>query len=179
MDECRRKTIIQLWIIDSGLDTHIFKGAIRFLMIKSVSFTFQSPRSTQNRHTPKLAEVLSHISGLGSLGGAGRQVVEIEIEVAGNKKIQSAIAIIIAPGRASAPTFARNAQLLSHVGEGTVAVVVIKPRDAKVADEDIGSSVIIIVAHRHAHSPWLIRHSRFGGHVFELPITPVVVQPRA
>ena len=95
-------------------------------MIERVALAGEPARSAHDRRAAKLTEVLTHTRRLARFRGTARQIVEIYFNIAGNEKIQPAIAVIITPGGASAPTLARHAQSLRHVGKGTVAVVVIE-----------------------------------------------------
>src|SRR5260370_3980341 len=133
MHEGRREAVILLRIIHAGFDAGIFKSAVRLLMIKRVALSGQTSRSTHYGRAPKLTEVLSHAAGFVGILGTGRQIIQINVEVTGNKEIEPAIAIVIAPGRAVAPPLARHADLFGHVCKRAVTVVVIKPRDTEVA----------------------------------------------
>ena len=95
-------------------------------MIERVALAGQAPRSAHHRSAAKLTEVLTHTPGLAGLGGTARQIGEINFQIAGNEKIQSAIAVIVAPRRACAPALARHSELFRHIGKRAVAIVVIE-----------------------------------------------------
>src|SRR5438552_2349824 len=86
------------------------------------------------------------------------------------------VAIVVAKARSGAPTFSRATELWRYVSERAIAVVMIKPRDAEVADIDVGATVVIIIADGHSHSPALVRDPRFGGDVFELPFPEIAIK---
>src|SRR5258706_12010978 len=86
------------------------------------------------------------------------------------------MAIIVAPRASSPPTLARHSELLSHISKSSISVVVIKPRNAEVAYENVRPPVVIIVADCDSHSPTFICYSSLVGHILKLPIAQVVIQ---
>src|SRR5258708_34829392 len=98
-------------------------------MIERVALSGQTARPAHHRRAAKLAKVLPHTAGLVRFGRASRQIVQIDFEITGHEKIQSAIAVVIAPGRAGAPTFARDSQLFRHVRKRSISVVMVETRD--------------------------------------------------
>src|ERR1051326_402594 len=120
-----RETLVLIRIAHPGLGAHVFKRAISFLVVKRVAFARQPAWTTHHRHAAKLAEVLAHTS-LVHIARARRQMVEIDLHVTGNEKIETPIAVVVAPARARAPTLARDADFFSHVGERAITVVAIK-----------------------------------------------------
>src|SRR5204862_560549 len=129
-----------------GLDAGGFKSSTGFVMKKPVGLPRQTSRSTHHGRAAKLAEVLSHSAGFVGIFRTRRQIIQVDIEVTGNEKIQPSVAIIIAPGRAGAPALTRHADLLSDVCKRAVAVIVIQPRNAEVANEHVGPAIVIIIA---------------------------------
>src|SRR5205823_2128817 len=156
MYERGREAVILLRIIDAGFDAGVFKSAIGSLTIKRVALSRQTSRSTHHGRAAKLAEVLSRAAWFVGIFRTRRQIIQIDIEVTGNEKIQPSVAIIIAPGRAGAPALTRHAGLLSDVRKRAVAVIVIQPRNSEVANEHVGPAIVIIIANRHAHAPTLV-----------------------
>src|SRR5439155_1444043 len=129
-----------------------------------------------HRHSTKLAEVLTDTAGLPGFARIWRQIVKIDLRVTWNKKIEPPVAVIITPGGPSTPTLARYAKLLSHISKSSITVVVIEPRNAEVAYEDVRPSVVIIIADCDSHTPAFIRHPSLFGHVFKLPVAQIVIQ---
>jgi hypothetical protein len=72
-----------------------------------------------------LAEVLTYSARLRSVGRIRRQIVKVDLDISGDKQIQTPIPIVITPRRAGAPGFARHTQFFSDVGKGSVTVIVI------------------------------------------------------
>src|SRR6185369_7812304 len=105
------ETIKLFRIVDACFDAHIFKRSIWLLMVERVAFSRQSAWSTHHRHPAKLAEVRSDRARLADVGWVWRQIVEIDLHVTRNKKIETTITIVIAPAGARTPTFACNAYL--------------------------------------------------------------------
>src|SRR5476649_1072208 len=103
MYECRRESVILLRIVDPGFHTDIFKSSVWLLMIQRVTLAGQTARSAHHRNAAKLAKVLAYTARFVCFSGTPRQIVEINFKIAGNEKIQSAIAVIIAPGSTRAP----------------------------------------------------------------------------
>src|SRR5262249_38377740 len=152
------ETIILLRIVHARLDAHVFKRAIRLLVIKRIAFTGQSTWAAHHRRTAKLA---TSTTGLSNITRARRQIVEIDLNVTRNEEIEPSITIVIAPTRARAPAFARDAQLLCDVGERAVAVVAIKSRDTEVGDIHVRAAVVVVITNRDAHPPALVCYSGF------------------
>src|ERR1044072_7985380 len=105
-----------------------------------------------------------------------RQIVEIDLHITRDKKIETAIAVVVAPARTRAPAFASNAYFFRNIGERAVAIVSVETRDAEVADKDVGPSIVVVVAHRDTHSPTLVRDSGFIGDIFKLPVTEISIK---
>src|SRR5439155_21762407 len=175
MHERGREAVILLRIIDAGFDAGVFKSAIGFLMIKRIALSRQTSRSTHHGRPAKLAEVLSHAAGFVGIFRTRRQIIQINVEVTGNEKIQPSVAIIIAPGGAGAPALTRYADLLSDVCKRAVAVIVIQPRNSEVANEYIRPAIVIVIADRHAHAPAVVGDAGLISHIFKLPIAEIVI----
>src|ERR1051326_838078 len=176
MHERRREAVVFLRIVDPGLHAGIFKCAIRFLVIECVALSGETSWSTHHRGAAKLTEVLSGAARLAGIFRARRQIIQIDVQIAWDKKIEPAVPIIIAPGGSRAPTLARDPDFFCHVRKSSIAVVMIEPRDTKVADEKIQPAIVIVIAYRHAHSPTLVGDARFVGHVFKFPVSQIVIK---
>jgi hypothetical protein len=87
------------------------------------------------------------------------------VNVAGNKQVEPPVAVVVAKARAGGPVAQRDAGSFSHVGKGSVVVVVVQAVFAVVADVEIGPAVVVEVSHRHAKTPAVIGDARFLGHV--------------
>src|SRR5262249_45416019 len=169
MYESRRESVILLRIINARLHAYVFESTVGFLVIKSVAFAGQASGTAHNRNPSKLAEVLADPSRLACFGRTRGQIGKINFAVPGHKQIQTSIAVVITPTCSRAPTSARDAEFLSHVGERTVSVIVIKARDSEVTNVEIGMTIVVVVSYRHSHTPSLVGHSSFVRHIFKLP----------
>src|SRR6202171_5843670 len=179
MNKSCSETIIVLRIIYAGPDAHIFKAAIWFLMIQSVTFTRQAARPTHHRHPAKLAEVLTNTAGLSRLAWTWRQIIEIDLRVAGNKEIKTPIAVIVSPRRTGTPTFACDTKLLSNIRKSSIAIIMIKTRDAEISHVHIRVAIVVVVTHGYTAAPTLVCHAGFVSYIFEFPVAQIVVERSA
>jgi hypothetical protein len=94
------------------------------------------------------------------------------------KQIHLAVAIVIQKRSAASPCTAgaRNARLLAHVGECSVAVVVVQDVLPVIGDLEIFVSIIVVIAHANALSPPRMRHTRLRGHIRKRSVVIVVIQ---
>ncbi len=83
------------------------------------------------------------------------------MKIAGNKKIEASVAIIVTEGRTGGPIAKSYSSLLSYVSEGAVVIVVIETVFSKVADIDIGPAVIVVIAYGSAESPTIVGYASF------------------
>ena len=57
------------------------------------------------------------------------------MNVAGNKEIEAAVAVVVAPGCAGRPVAERDAGLFGDIGKGAVVIVVVEAILAEVGDD--------------------------------------------
>src|ERR1017187_9947272 len=81
------------------------------------------------------------------------------MDVAGDKQVEPAIAIVISKRRTRGPPPKRDTGLLRYVSEGAVVVVVVQPVFAIVGYEDIGPAVVVVVADCDAEAPAVVGHA--------------------
>ena len=96
------------------------------------------------------------------------------MQVAGDEKIEPAIAVVVAPGCAVAPVAQRHAGFLGHVGEGAVVVVAVEAVLAEVGDKDVGPAVVVKVANGHTEAPAVVGHAGLRGHVGKRSVVVVM-----
>src|SRR5215204_5850356 len=120
------KTVVLFRVVNARFSTDIFKGAVSFLMIKRITLSRQPARTTHNRHTAKLAKVLCNAARFSCVRGVWRKIARIDLSVTWNKKIEAAVAIVIAPARTCAPAPASDADFFRNVCERAVAIVAVE-----------------------------------------------------
>src|ERR1017187_8188362 len=96
------------------------------------------------------------------------------MDVAGDKQVEPAIAIVISKRRTRGPPPKRDTGLLRYVSEGAVVVVVVQPVFAIVRYEDIGPAVVVVVADCNAEAPAVIGHAGRRSNVGECAVVIVV-----
>src|SRR5215472_1100517 len=107
-----------------------------------------------------------------------RQLLNHCVEVIGHKKIELTVSIVVYPG-ASGTVSSRalcKSGLLRHVGEGAVAIVVIKHIVTVVGDKDVVKTVVIIVSYCHCRRPTGALEPCSFGHIREGAITIVLIE---
>src|SRR5262245_58134384 len=92
-------------------------------------------------------------------------MIHVELHVAGNKKVESAVVIVVAPGGTGGPAAHGNTGLFRKASESTVMVVVVKAILAEVADVNVGPPVVVIVADGYSKAPALVGNAGVVGHV--------------
>src|SRR5580700_7404110 len=108
-----------------------------------------------------------------------RWMVHIKLYIPGNKQIQQAIVIVIAPSRSGGPASNRHPCLFRDISEGPIVIVVIKPVLSVVGNVDIGPTVVVIVGHGHAESPAFIGDAGLVGYVGKCSIVIIVKEHSA
>ena len=108
------------------------------------------------------------------------QVVEVKINVAGDRQVDEAIVIIIGKSGARGPTAAsRQARFLGHIGESSVAVVTVQNIWPQAGNEQIGPSIVVVIGDGPSHGETGRANSRFFGHVCKRSVVIVVIQRAA
>src|SRR5215472_9958820 len=87
------------------------------------------------------------------------------IDVVGNHQVQFAVVVVIEPGGTRGPPPGiLHSCVCGHVGEGSVAVVVVENRTSIAEYEQVGESVVVVVSYGHTHPEQALgAHPRFGG----------------
>src|SRR5882757_8074350 len=132
-----------------------------------VGFTLQAARTAHDLFAPKLAQ-------RGALATRGRLVGHIVVNIARDKEVKTAIAIVISPGSAGGPVSQRHSRLLRHIGESAIVVIVIKPVLSEVADIDIGPAIIVVIGDGNTNAPPLIGHACLCSNVGKRAVVVIV-----
>src|SRR5258707_9360038 len=101
-------------------------------------------------------------------------MVGIELRITRHKKIEKAIVIVVAPGRASRPAAEGYASLFRNIGKCAVVIVVIQTILAKVRYVNVRPAVIVEVSDRNAETPPFIGNPGFLCHLGECSVMVVV-----
>src|SRR5271167_17689 len=102
VDENRRQTVIAAGIGNAGLHAHIGESAIAVVVKQMIALARQPARAAHDRDATKLAEPRWYAALTGN-----RRIVGIELHVAGNKEIEEAVVIVVAPGCTRRPSAQR------------------------------------------------------------------------
>src|SRR6185369_11344401 len=108
-----------------------------------------------------------------------RRMFSVELHVAGDKKIEPAVVIVVAPRRPRGPASQCHTRLLSDVGKGSVMIVVEEAILAEISDVHVGPTVVVVISHRHSETPTLVANAGLIGHITEGAVMIVVQQHRA
>src|ERR1700723_4386765 len=98
------------------------------------------------------------------------------MDVAGDKEIKPAVAIVVAKAGTGRPVAERNAGAFTDVGKGAVMIVVVEPVLAVVGHVEVGPAVIVEVAHGHSEAPAVVGHAGLGSNVGKGAVVVVVKQ---
>ena len=88
-------------------------------------------------------------------------MVRVILDVAWNKEVRAAIAIVVSPCGASGPSAQSDTRLFRYVGKCAVMIVMVEAVFAEVGNVDIGPAVVVVVRHGHAESPAFIGDASF------------------
>src|ERR1039458_323131 len=87
---------------------------------------------------------------------AGGLVIEIPAEIVDDEKIQETVVIYVHPGAADGPkrpvflVGTSESRFLGHVGERSIAVIVVERVPVDAAHKDVFISVVVVVADSYA-----------------------------
>src|ERR1035441_8592057 len=100
------------------------------------------------------------------------------MNISGDKQIQPAVAVVIAPGCTIGPVAQRHSSLFRYICKGSVMIVVVETVLAKVGHKYIRPAVIVIVADGDTESPAIVRYAGFFCNVGKCPVMIVMKQGR-
>src|SRR5208283_5155602 len=107
-------------------------------------------------------------------------VLGVPVHVSGNEQIQFAVIVVVEKSGGDGPAATSHSCLRRHVGEGSVAVVVIQNISSVTGHVQIGVAVVIIIAHGHSHAVIpisSIRQPGLLGHIGEAAILVLTEEP--
>src|SRR5271156_1382605 len=85
------QTIIMMGIVHSSLFGNFLEGTIALVVKEQIRFAGHSPRTTLHQHSLEAAK--------SRIVAEDGKVIDIHVDIARDKKIDFAVAIVIAPGR--------------------------------------------------------------------------------
>ncbi len=103
------------------------------------------------------------------------KLVDIDMNVAGDEKIDVAVAIVIGPGGAGAEASGGHAGFLGYVFKLAIAEIVIERVAAEAGDVDILQAVVVVIGDGHAHAPAFASEAGGLGDVSEFEIASLGV----
>ena len=96
------------------------------------------------------------------------------MNVAWNKEVEQAVAVVIAPCCSGGPAAENDASLLGDISERAIVIIVVEAVFAVVGDVDVGPAVVVVVGDGNAETPAIIGHAGFVGDVGEGAVVIVV-----
>src|SRR5438067_7125179 len=126
------------------LATYVGEGAIAVVMKQMVALPGQTPWPAKNIKPAKLAGAFRD-----AVLARERWFIQIELCVAWNKKIESAITVVVAPSRTGRPATECDSGCFGDVGEGSVMIVVVQPVLTEVRDVNVGPAIVIVICDCH------------------------------
>src|SRR5579863_430715 len=134
-------------IVDTSLLRNFLERSIAPVMKQQIGFSGQSPRTALHQHSLKSAEprIVAELW----------QFVDIDMNVARNKKINVAVAIIVSPRRSRAESARSHAGFISHILKLALAQIVIERVASVAGNVDILQAVVVVIGHGHTHAPTL------------------------
>ena len=101
---------------------------------------------------------------------------QVPVDITRHKKIQAAIAVIVAESWPRGPVPQGHSRLFGDVGEGAIVIVVVEPVLSKVGDVDVRPAVVIIVPDGDAKTPAVVGDACLLGHIGEGAVVVVMEQ---
>ncbi len=170
--EHRAQPVIAGLVGHSGLHAYVGEGAVAVVVEEMIAFAGQAAGTAANLFAAEGAERVGRIAGTG-----GGQMLRVVMEVPGDKQIEAAVAIVIAPGGAGVPGRGigqSHAGFLCNVGKCAVVIVVVEAVAAPVGHEDVGPAVIVVIGNGHAKAPAVVGDAGLLRNVGEGSIVIVV-----
>jgi hypothetical protein len=80
-------------------------------------------------------------------------MIDIEVNVTGNKEFQPAVAVVVCPCRPSAEAAGSDASAVSNVFELAVAEIVVKGVASIPGYINVWQAIVVVVGDRNSHAP--------------------------
>src|SRR6266404_2818352 len=113
-------------IMDAGLHGDFFKGSVTSIVIEKIAFAFEAPGAALHEDSLEAAEFVA---------AELREIVHVQMGVAGDVEIDETITVVVAPGRAGHKAAAADTGLFGDVLELAVAETVVERAAAEARDE--------------------------------------------
>ena len=136
-----------------------------------VVLAFQTTWPAHHLHSPIFA-----VSEVDRLRTGIWWVGQVDLEVAGNEKVQPPVAVIIPECRAGRPSPNGHARLFGDVGERAVMVVVIEAVLPEIGHVEVGPAVVVVVGNCASHPPSPVCDTRAFGYICKCSIMIVMKQ---
>ena len=137
-------------------------------MIEPVASALEATRTARDRDATILAKrAIAEF----------RQVLEIEIYVVDDVKVEMAVVVVIAERRAGSPAaFVADTGFLGDVCESSVAIVAVEHATVEIGHVNIFPAIVVIIAHGHPESPTTRVEPDLSSYVFESSVVVVAVE---
>ena len=157
---------------DARLFRNIRKSPIAVVVIKKVRVAGKPARAAHDRDPFPLARRGDPRQGI---------LIEIELDVIANEKIEVPIAVVVEKSAAGAPVnlFVVETSFASHVGERAIAVVVEQDIMSPETAKQVIPAVVVIVADAHSGLPPGASQAGFLGDIGEGSVTIILEQLRS
>src|SRR5207247_1967352 len=96
----------------AGFGGNFLKGAVAAIVIEKIAFAFEAPGSALHQNAFEPAELIA---------AELWQVIHVQMRIAGDVQVNEAVAVVVAPSRASHESAASDSCLISDVLELAVA----------------------------------------------------------
>ena len=130
-------------------------------MVEEVCFSLHAPRTALHGNTFELAELCA---------AEFRQVVHVDVHIAGHEEVYVAIAIVVGPGGPSGETSALHLRFIGDVFKCAVAFVAIESIATVSGDVEIEIAIVVIIGDGNAHAPTFVSEPCFVGNVGEFEV---------
>ncbi len=104
------------------LNGDLLEGAVAAIVIEEIAFTFEAPRAALHQNAFEAAEFVAAELG---------EIAHVQMGVAGDKEIDEAVAVVVAPGGAGHEAAAADAGFFGDVLELAIAEAVVERAAAK------------------------------------------------
>ena len=101
-------------------------------------------------------------------------MVDVVVDVTGDKQIETAVAVIVAEGGAGGPVAKLHPGLFGDVGKGAVVIVAVEAIPAEVRHKNVGPAIVVVVADGNAEAPAIVGDAGLLGDVGEGAVVVVV-----
>src|SRR5207245_4440294 len=116
------------FVVNTGFHRNLLKRAVAAVVVQEIAFAFEAPGAALHQNALKAAEFVA---------AELREIVHVEMGIAGHEKIHKAVAVVVAPSRSGHEAAAANSGLFRDVLEFAVAETVVESAATIPGDEKI------------------------------------------